>query len=459
MADKLAVKASGSAFIENLKIFSNDESAQTQEIDLVSKGAPVRLTYYESLLQDTIVATLVYIDTGNTVDDKTAVEGLPITGSESATLKFTDNNNETLELDMVVNKVTDIVDDSTKSMVQLDFVSCEFLDNDKIRLFTRVDGKVSDHVREILTSEEYLNTKKDVDIEETWGEHNKIFSNKKPFYMMNRLSTYSVPEGGEGKTAGYFLWETSEGFKFKSIDYLFDKEKNPKKKSIIYTETPDSGGKNIPEGYDVKALSFERDNRVNVKEKFEQGAFNTRIIMFNPFDCYYEVLTPNAEEIEEKGGYKTAGAKLPKINPKFNKTKANRNFSRTTFKYLDTGTLPSGKGIGKDQQGGGGQVGKSTTENFDVKNVLNQGIMRMNQLNIMKLTVTIPGDFSLHAGDSIFIDAPELKKDTKNDDVDKENGGLYIIRDLCHYITPKETYTKIILVRDSFGREGTARSG
>ena len=94
MADKLAVKASGSAFIENLKIFSNDESAQTQEIDLVSKGAPVRLTYYESLLQDTIVATLVYIDTGNTVDDKTAVEGLPITGSESATLKFTDNNNE-----------------------------------------------------------------------------------------------------------------------------------------------------------------------------------------------------------------------------------------------------------------------------------------------------------------------------------------------------------------------------
>ena len=77
----------------------------------------------------------------------------------------------------------------------------------------------------------------------------------------------------------------------------------------------------------------------------------------------------------------------------------------------------------------------------------------------MKLTVTIPGDFSLHAGDSIFIDAPELKKDTKNDDVDKENGGLYIIRDLCHYITPKETYTKIILVRDSFGREGTARSG
>jgi hypothetical protein len=83
--------------------------------------------------------------------------------------------------------------------------------------------------------------------------------------------------------------------------------------------------------------------------------------------------------------------------------------------------------------------------------------MRYNQLYSIKTTITIPGDFSLHAGDAIFIDAPELATETK--DVSKENGGLYIIADLCHYISPKETYTKLNLVRDSFGRIGNHTSG
>ena len=79
--------------------------------------------------------------------------------------------------------------------------------------------------------------------------------------------------------------------------------------------------------------------------------------------------------------------------------------------------------------------------------------MRMNQLFSEKTSVVIPGDFSLHAGDAIFVDAPQLTAD-KTDDVNKESGGLYIIADLCHYISPQETYTKINLIRDSFGRKG-----
>ena len=42
----------------------------------------------------------------------------------------------------------------------------------------------------------------------------------------------------------------------------------------------------------------------------------------------------------------------------------------------------------------------------------------------------------------------------KNDEPNKQSGGLYIIADLCHYISTKGTYTKLNLVRDSFGRKG-----
>jgi len=269
---------------------------------------------------------------------------------------------------------------------------------------------------------------------------------------MNWLSKKSVPNvpGAKGNTAGYFFYETSEGFKFKSIDSMLAQEK---KKSIIYNQTPDSGSDNIPAGYDAKALEYEKDNTVDVQDKLQMGAFSTRTVLFDPFNCYYEVITPNAKANEKS--LKLAGKELPTLNPEFERTGNNKEFSRTQYMLLDKGTLPTGSGTGTGQE----QIQKSKEENFDPKNILNQAIMRYGQLYSSKITLTIAGDFSLHAGDAVFVDVPELQTDVKNDDISKQNGGLYIIADLCHYISTKETYTKLNLVRDSFGRIGNHTSG
>ena len=71
------------------------------------------------------------------------------------------------------------------------------------------------------------------------------------------------------------------------------------------------------------------------------------------------------------------------------------------------------------------------------------------------MEITIAGDFSLHAGDVIFVDIPAIQTET-DDTVDRQSGGLYIIADICHYITSKETFTKMNLVRESTGKKGTA---
>ena len=337
--------------------------------------------------------------------------------------------------------------DTTKSMVTIDLVSKEFILNEKIRLNTRFDGKISDHVRKILTDPKFLGTKKKLDIEETYNTYNFIGNNKKPYYAMNWLSKKAVPNipNADGNTAGYFFFETSEGFKFKSIDSMLSQEK---KKSLIYTQTPDTRSENIPSGYDGKIIEHNIDNRVDVKEKLKMGAFSNKIIIFDPFNCYYEVINPNAQEIERN--LKKAGKELPKLNPEFNRTEAGKDFSRTTYMLVDTGTLPEGS----TKQ----QIEKSKEVNFDSKKILNQAIMRYNQLYSIKTTITIPGDFSLHAGDAIFIDNPSLS-DEKTQGVDREFGGLYIIADLCHYVSTKETYTKLNLVRDSFGRIGNHTKG
>jgi hypothetical protein len=444
MANQITTKSSEPSFIQKFDVVSNKD--KSKNVSLLGKGSTIRLMYYESILQDTIKATYTFADSGNAIDNKTVLEGLPLVGQEKVFLKFSDNNNNSLDIVLYVNKVTPLSDDTTKSIVQLDLVSKEFIMNEKIRLNERFDGKISDHIKKILTAQNYLATQKKVDIEETSNNYNFIGNNRKPYYAMNWLSKKAVSSESQkkGDSAGYFFFETSEGFKFKSIDGLLSQEK---KKSIIYNQTPDSRGTNTPAGYDVKALEYSKDNRVDVQEKLKMGAFSTRTILFDPFNCYYEVVVPNAKEKEKS--LKLGGKELPTLNPEFNRTGANKDFSRTTYYLLDKGTLPSGN---TDQQ-----ISKSKEENFEYKNILNQSIMRYNQLYSVQTTITIPGDFSLHAGDAIFVDAPELASETK--DVSKENGGLYIIADLCHYISPKETYTKLNLVRDSFGRTGNHTSG
>ena len=306
------------------------------------------------------------------------------------------------------------------------------------KLNIRFDGKISDHIDKILTK--FLKTEKDVDIEETSNNYNFIGNGRKPFYTLNWLSKSAVPskDGKKGDTSGFFLYETADGFKFKSIDALFAQEK---KKSFIFNESPDSKG-SVPAGYDGKILEYKADNRVNIQEKFQMGTYGTKLVVCDPFNCFYEVIEKTAEEAKE--GTKLAGQDLPKLNDKFDTTDE-KNATRTTFYLIDKGTIPTG-----DSEE---QVNKSEEQNFEAQQVLNQGIRRYNQLFSGMVTATIGGDFSLHAGDAIFVDSPGLTAD-EDEELNREFGGLYIIADLCHYISSKETYTKMNLVRDSFGRKG-----
>jgi len=424
------------ASIDKLVIFSNEGGESTD----ISNGI-VQFQYFESILQDAIRATVTFADTGNAIKGKTALEGLPIVGTERVQLVLKDNLDQKLELKLYVNKVTPITDTSTKSLVSLDLVSKEFILNEKARLNKRFDGRVSDHVRRILTdgNRTGLETKKKLHIEETSNNYNFLGNNKKPFYTLNWLSKRAVSSQNQksGESAGYFFYETSQGFNFKSIDGLLAQKQ---KKSIMYNDSPDK--EKIPPGYDIKALSFEKDNKINVQNKLEKGAFTTRTVLFDPFTCYYEVVLADAKDKTLKLG----GKELPKLNPEFDSADPNKEFSRTTYYLLDTGTLPSGS----TQQ----QLDKSREQNFEVKKSLNQAIMRYNQLFSAAISVTIAADTSLHAGDAIYVDSPELASDTKNDNVSRQSGGLYIIADMCHYYTAKESLTQLNLVRDSIGRKG-----
>jgi hypothetical protein len=173
--------------------------------------------------------------------------------------------------------------------------------------------------------------------------------------------------------------------------------------------------------------------------------------LFDPFNCYYEVVTPNTQgeggDLGSEKNLQTAGQNLPKYNKEFNIEGKNQDYTRTQYMVIDKGTLPTGD----TKQ----QIEKSRQENFDPKNILSQSTMRYNQFFSAAVEITITGDFSLHAGDYIFIDTPQNNPEDRNS-MDKQLGGYYVIAKLCHYISPRSGgYTKLTLSRDSIGRKGS----
>ena len=174
--------ATGPGNISMIKVASNSTGKQfdiSGDPRAKSSAWPIELMYYESIFQDVVHASVTYVDTGDNqqLGNKPAVVGLPITGSESVKLKFEDVSGEKLEVELLVNKVTEVLSDAGKSLVTLEMNSKELFDNDKVRINTRFDGAVSDHVKKILEDEDYIGTKKTLDIEKTLGTYNKICNN------------------------------------------------------------------------------------------------------------------------------------------------------------------------------------------------------------------------------------------------------------------------------------------
>ena len=423
------------ATISKADVVSNLDTEKTASLT----NGIVRLTYFESILQDSIKASIIFSDAGNAIDGKSVVEGLPLVGTEDFKLEMKDNNDEKLKVNMVVNSMTPLYEDGSKNVINLNLVSEEFLRNEmgESRCRARFNGNISDNIEKIF--KDRLNSKKKLDIERTSNDYNFLGNGRKPYYILNILSKQSIPEGGEDGSAGFLFFETADGYQFKSIDKLFDKKQ---KKSYVFNNSTDAK-EGTPAGYDGKILQHQADSSINVQSKMNMGAYKTKLVMFDPYNCKYVVDEKTADEAVEKKKVKLAGKGLPVFNEKF-KTPT-KDFTRTTFMMIDSGTLPSGA---TEEQ-----IKENQKDNFKAAQTLNQAIRRYNQLFSSMMQITIAGDFSLHAGDVIFVDIFSVKGE-KDDTVNKESGGLYIIADLCHYVDSAGTYTKLNLARDSFGRKG-----
>lgn len=438
-------------------------------------GEPIDITqgvtelyYYENVLSESVKLTVFVVDTGNAqkADDGTGAkigidDALKIGNGEKIYLQFNDAWYEkdkqsttsfnkknphklsftTDDTALYLNEKEKLSEHTQKSAYMFDLVSKEYLMNESTRVVKRYDGKISVSAEKIL--KEVLETKKELDIEVSENNFNFIGTAKKPLWTLLWLAKKAIPQrkNSNGNTAGYFFFETYDGYKFKSIDGLLSDTgegsggSKAKYKSYIFNNSTSSV---VPIGYDGKILNYESTNTGNFQNNLMMGSYNSAKNAVNAYDSSF-----NQNQIDifkQIKGVNIAGLDYNFVNKNFIE-----NPSRFSWSFDSVGVLPSGNNLKE-------QLDRSKNLDIDKSNIQNRAAARYNQLFTIKLEIMIAGDFSLRAGDLIYCDFPELTTKT-NTGNNPRMSGIYMISALCHRIKRNETYTKLELIRDSYGRK------
>jgi hypothetical protein len=421
---------SQSANISKCIIYSNvnGESAD------ISAGI-VNFSYFESVLDNTVRFTIVVVDTGNSnkLNSEAILYKLKLSGFEKVEIAMSDNYENKLKFDgpntLYISKVRNIISHSEKTIFTIDLVSKEYLANEflKSEVYQSFSGEVSSSVRKILT--EILSTEKNIISDPTAKPIEFYGKGKRPFTLISEIATQCIPQGAES-TAGYFIFETYDGFCFRSIDAIF---KSPVRKSFIYNSST-----LLPFGYDAKIISYNSNRTIDVQENLHSGAYGGRLETFNP---YTHNFLPAAKIVENDDPEPRGGETYPQISSDF---AFYGSLSRRYYHRMDVGQLSTGS---KSTQ-----LAKRTSENLDSGQTIVQSSMSYNKLFTLSVDISIPGDYSLRAGDLVHCDFPE-QSSKKNIETEKQLSGIYMICDICHNITPSSSVSKMTLVRDSYGRK------
>ena len=430
----------------------------------------VDFRYYENVLANNVTASATIVETGYQEDGsggaagkQSTVDGLPIRGGERTDITIEDayGNELTLEEGLYVNRLRDVDPGTSQDLYFLDFASKEFFANEQTRVVKKYEGNIGDNVQKILR--DVLKVTTDIDIDNTAVPYNFIGNDRKPFYICTWLASKSIPEvtsedgkSGTGGSSGYLFFQTRDGYHFKSIDKIFSGD--AKKKYVFNNSTK------VPEGFDARILTYDINSDVDVGKNLMMGMYNNRSIFFNPLSFSYEVrsfpevnVPPVEGQIVEEDTTvltneeylaKTENAGSESVG-KLIKEEFRQSPTRLMSFVLDTGVMPSG--VDSQEQLNNWSDDKKK-DNYAVRDTMVQSVMRYNQLFTVKTEITIPGDFSIKAGDLVECHFPRLAGDQPKEE-NPETKGIYMVASVCHRITPNSTTSSLSLVRDSFGEK------
>jgi hypothetical protein len=416
----------------------------------------VSIDFFEDVFCPAVSARIAVMTSGGSLKDEQGVESslyeaLKIRGGEPIRIYIEANTSENKPLDylnkpMYVRGVSGLIREGNKEFFQMHCVSREGYEDTQIILQKRYkkDNRLDQHVKDII-EDSFIDPGK-VTVDTTINKMGFCGNNEHPFAAITRLASKAVPQiGGSQQTgnaasAGFFFWQTTEGFNFRSIDALVKEKVSA---SYFASDVNHNHLSFKPkadfQSLDQKILSYNIERNNDMLKSIQGGAYATTRRFFDPITQKVSSKVSNfftgqdyIKSMKNLGEFiEPAQVALQDLGLSFTNKPA-----QVIVDTYDVGTLD------KDV---------NTDLNSDIGQFLSQRKMRYNTILTQRVKICVPLNTNLNAGKLIEISVPKITTSKTNDYEQGQISGIYMIKELNHHYDTDGSFTTMKLVRDTYG--------
>ena len=444
------IQYAGEYTLESVRLFASSGNI------IPLNGLTVSISLFENIFSPTMSGTITLLDANSIVSN------LPIIGQEFLSFKIktasiTEEGTSVIDFTknpFSVYKIDQRIEGTNSELITLHFASPEMLRNLRTRVSKSYTNTIDNIAIDVIQNSRYINSKKDLFIEETVGVRKIISPNSNPFTFIQKLSSEAI---SKNNGSPFFLfYENKEGFNFRSLDSLYAQPITAEYNTGEFYHQESSGTvvKNVLEEYS-RPISHEMVAVNDTVKNVRGGLLASDLITYDIYSKKYE--RKNFRYFNNFNDYGRLGN-----SPIYN-TNFIDEFDNTVDNFTNANIHlhPTSKNNGSDAQH---YVLDPTAKNIKslyspngIENTLLPRQSKFVELNKgVSLNVKVHGSTNISVGQIIQFNKQTVGNANESGDFDPYYTGRYIISNLRHIfdLAPKKEHSIVMsLVKDGYEQE------
>ena len=444
------IQYAGEYTLEDVRLFASSGNI------IPLNGLTVSISLFENIFSPTMSGTITLLDANSIVSN------LPIIGQEFLSFKIktasiTEGGTSIIDFTknpFSVYKIDQRIEGTNSELITLHFASPEMLRNLRTRVSKSYTNTIDNIAIDVIQNSRYINSKKDLFIEETVGVRKIISPNSNPFTFIQKLSSEAI---SKNNGSPFFLfYENKEGFNFRSLDSLYAQPITAEYNTGEFYHQESSGTvvKNVLEEYS-RPISHEMVAVNDTVKNVRGGLLASDLITYDIYSKKYE--RKNFRYFNNFNDYGRLGN-----SPIYN-TNFIDEFDNTVDNFTNANIHlhPTSKNNGSDAQH---YVLDPTAKNIKslyspngIENTLLPRQSKFVELNKgVSLNVKVHGSTNISVGQIIQFNKQTVGNANESGDFDPYYTGRYIISNLRHIfeLAPKKEHSIVMsLVKDGYEQE------
>jgi len=361
-----------------------------------------------------------------------------------------------------VHALTDrkIVNETTMSYT-LHFCSKELFRNVRTRVSKAYNGGLAETVVGILRDKDGINTRKKIYFEETRNSDKIVIPNLRPFDAINLISRKALSKNAKG--AGYYFYETTKGFHFRSYESMLAYQSLYNRDEILTLSfepqiVSPMSDRQIRNQYVVEEYEFIQHFDSIAQQSM--GTYASRVITHNIYDKSYDIKDyhyhnqfPTMFHTDQVGNASRKNYAMSDTPVDNDPKEGGVPGDKTVSDYPNSQVILQGSTRFLHNENTG--IFGTSTDNEGLTEAIR--LSQENQIeNSTRVKLTIKGHSQLEVGDVIRFNLPSLepnKGEFKGYKLDEFHSGRYLVTKLQHRVILGEYQMILTCVKDSVYRQ------